>query len=248
MPEVEIKVEAETNLLEVGFSIDGVSEDDVNDLLQAVIEKKRYYRLNDGPLVSLEKENFSSLRDLFSQLELSKDNLKENYIKLPAYRTVQVDELIDVKKNYHPSFKKLLKAIHSKEARYFNIPKNLNAELRDYQKEGYQWLKMLSTYHLGGILADDMGLGKTIQTIALILSEKEKHPHLIVVPSSVVYNWRSEFKKFAPSLTVKMITGTKEERLKKLLSEMKVMFGLHRTERFVKISNIMKTKYSKPLF
>src|SRR5699024_989971 len=73
-----------------------------------------------------------------------------------------------------------------------------------------------STYHLGGILADDMGLGKTIQSIAYILSENTSHPHLIVVPSSVVYNWQNEFRKFAPDLNVSVIAGTPEERQEKI--------------------------------
>src|SRR5699024_5193079 len=80
------------------------------------------------------------------------------------------------------------------------------------QDVGYQWFKSLSNYHLGGILADDMGLGKTLQTIAYLLSEPSDRPHLVIVPSSVVYNWRNECAKFAPCLDVAMIVGTPDER------------------------------------
>src|SRR5690625_6105850 len=76
----------------------------------------------------------------------------------------------------------------------------------------YQWFKSLSEYHLGGILADDMGLGKTVQTIAYLLSEPSDKPHLVVVPSSVIYNWQNECERFAPTLKVEVIAGTPEER------------------------------------
>ncbi|ANS51654.1 SWF/SNF family helicase (plasmid) [Bacillus thuringiensis] len=81
---------------------------------------------------------------------------------------------------------------------------------------GFQWLKALVRYSLGGILADDMGLGKTVQSIAYLLSEKEnmkeEKPFLIVAPASLLYNWKSEFEKFAPSLKVHVVTGYPKER------------------------------------
>jgi superfamily II DNA or RNA helicase len=87
-------------------------------------------------------------------------------------------------------------------------PADLQATLRPYQQEGFQWLAWLAEQGLGGILADDMGLGKTLQTIALLLHLRAKAKgdaefgHLIVVPSSLVFNWETEIKRFAPSLRV----------------------------------------------
>lgn len=101
---------------------------------------------------------------------------------------------------------------------------SLQAELRDYQNYGFQWLKTLSYYGLGGILADDMGLGKTLQSIAFILSErsmkKNAKPALIVAPASLIYNWKNEFIKFAPSLKVEVMIGTPQERLEMLQSDL----------------------------
>lgn len=82
----------------------------------------------------------------------------------------------------------------------------LKATLRNYQATGVSWLSFLSGLGLGACLADDMGLGKTIQVIALLLIQKKhkaRHPSLLVLPASLVGNWKSELEKFAPSLRVR---------------------------------------------
>ena len=99
------------------------------------------------------------------------------------------------------------------------IPK-INGELRSYQTDGVKWLNVLYKYSLGGILADDMGLGKTIETIAFINSIKQDKPILIVSPKSLVFNWVSEFNKFASDIPVYAIIGTVEER-KKIIKKIK---------------------------
>ena len=85
------------------------------------------------------------------------------------------------------------------------VPASLNATLRHYQLEGYQWISRLNKWGAGALLADDMGLGKTIQTIAFLLSKASKGPSLVVAPASVAPNWKVEFDKFAPSLNVTML-------------------------------------------
>ena len=90
-------------------------------------------------------------------------------------------------------------------------PKSLNATLRDYQQDGLNWLNFLYEFKFSGILADDMGLGKTIQTLAHLskLKEDEKldKPTLIVMPTSLIANWRNEAKKFTPNLKVLSLHG-----------------------------------------
>ena len=90
-------------------------------------------------------------------------------------------------------------------------PEGLKAELRPYQLQGLSWLQFLREYDLGGILADDMGLGKTIQTLAHLLTEREAGranlPSLVVAPTSVLGNWRSEAQRFAPNLKVLTLHG-----------------------------------------
>ncbi len=82
------------------------------------------------------------------------------------------------------------------------LPGTLQAELRDYQHEGFQWMARLAHWGAGACLADDMGLGKTVQALALILSRASSGPTLVVAPTSVCANWEDEARRFAPSLRV----------------------------------------------
>ena len=91
--------------------------------------------------------------------------------------------------------------------------------MRQYQKNGYKWLRTLEAWKFGGILADDMGLGKTLQVIAVLLAAKlegKKGTSLVVAPAALVFNWGEELARFAPALTVSLIAGSQADRQKKL--------------------------------
>lgn len=141
------------------------------------------------------------------------------------YRGLYLEELLKKSKidnvSKETEYRKFVNEIGEKE---FDVekelPKNLNASLRTYQKIGYNWLKGLEDYNLGGILADDMGLGKTLQMLSVIESYKEsqedKKPSIVVCPSSLTINWRNEAQKFASSLKVQVIYGGAEERINQI--------------------------------
>jgi len=97
-------------------------------------------------------------------------------------------------------------------------PKGLQGVLRPYQQQGVSWLQYLAHCHLGGVLADDMGLGKTLQVIAHLLLEKEsgrvQSPSLIVVPTSLLFNWEREIERFAPGLKVLRLHGPRRHEVK----------------------------------
>ncbi|WLV24324.1 DEAD/DEAH box helicase [Aciduricibacillus chroicocephali] len=211
-----IRVDESANLLDIGFSIEGVSQDEVEAVLAAVIEKKRFYRLQSGAFLSLGGEEFQSVQHFFAEMDLTAADTVNGRLSLPMFRGMEVDELIDTKKVYDHAFHKLLGHLQSPERQDYPLPEQLNAELRSYQETGYQWFRSLSDYHFGGILADDMGLGKTLQSIAYIASIDSDKPHLIVAPSSVIYNWKNEVEKFAPHLRVAVMTGTPQEREEKI--------------------------------
>jgi SNF2 family DNA or RNA helicase len=101
------------------------------------------------------------------------------------------------------------------------VPRGLKAELRTYQQQGLNWMQFLREQDLAGVLADDMGLGKTVQTLAHILAEKEagrlSRPALIVVPTTLVHNWREEARRFAPGLKVLVLNGPqRKERFEQI--------------------------------
>lgn len=96
------------------------------------------------------------------------------------------------------------------------LPAGLKADLRAYQKDGVDWLRLWQRYGLNGILADDMGLGKTVQVIALLLTIRGKGQSLIVAPTSVLPNWKAELAKFAPSLRVAVWHGPERKTEAKL--------------------------------
>ncbi len=88
------------------------------------------------------------------------------------------------------------------------LPRTLKTTLRDYQLQGFTWLSRLAEWGAGACLADDMGLGKTVQALALLLARAKKGPALVIAPTSVVFNWREEAARFAPSLTVHEYVGS----------------------------------------
>ena len=97
----------------------------------------------------------------------------------------------------------------------YPLPAGFNGQLRPYQKAGYNWLKFLNEFHLGGCLADDMGLGKTVQTLTLLQAEKEKGnagTSLLIMPTSLIYNWEMEAAKFTPGLKLLTYTGTNRNK------------------------------------
>ena len=128
-----------------------------------------------------------------------------------------------IKATKDDKYKDLVENIDIKEINAeMQMPKNLNANLREYQKIGVKWLETLDYYGLGGILADDMGLGKTVQILAVICqyleSEKNAKPTLIVCPSSLCLNWQNEAEKFTKNVSSIVIHGSLEERQKQIKS------------------------------
>ncbi|WP_208589574.1 DEAD/DEAH box helicase [Gracilibacillus suaedae] len=222
-PKIKVKIQRErTNWLEFKFEMDGIPDQEIRDILSALEEKQKYYRLRDGSLLSLETREFEELqRFLRSAAPIQDQEDVVSGLHVPVIKGMQLlDSADDQVFTFEQSFRQFLHNIENPDNQKFTVPNNLKTILRDYQTQGYKWLKTLAIHGFGGILADDMGLGKSLQSIAFILSElptirKKKLPILIVCPSSLMYNWRSEIKKFAPDIQVTIVDGNRTKRSQK---------------------------------
>jgi superfamily II DNA or RNA helicase len=141
-------------------------------------------------------------------------------LELPAFKAALLPEEIgkDLKFLNAQRAQKLSQLLHNFSGiDVCDVPQGLQASLRDYQHQGLNWLEFLRQYGLGGILADDMGLGKTLQTLSLLLLQKQQgelsHPALIICPTSVLGNWLNEAARFTPQLKVLQIHGNKRQAL-----------------------------------
>ena len=221
------------SLLDIKMEDSGYSFHELYEALEAYRAKKKFYRLKDGRFLPLEGEAVSLVADLMSAMDVSRKDLRAGTLTVPAYRALYVNEILkkeNGKVERNKNFQALVEQFQSNENRSFEIPKPLIKILREYQKTGFQWLKTLSRYGFGGILADDMGLGKTIQVISVFLSEKKDSiKSLVVAPTSLLYNWENEIKKFAPSLKTAVITGFPEKRKQILNSKADVYITTYDT-------------------
>ena len=201
------------------FSVEGINQEDLNSLFSALKQKKRYYKLKNNNVVSLEdNEELEQLNNLITDLDLSKTDILEGDAVIPKYRAIYIDSLKNSKyKNIETN--NLFDEFISNFKKYKNLSVSFDKDdekiLRDYQKDGVKWLNTIYKCDLGGILADEMGLGKSLQTITFIkqiLKEKPLAKIIIVVPTALVYNWEKEFAKFAPQLKYVAVSDTVAKR------------------------------------
>ncbi|WP_018590868.1 DEAD/DEAH box helicase [Terrisporobacter glycolicus] len=199
--------------LDFNFEIDGVDPKEYKNIIKAFKNQKRFYKLGDGDFINLEDSETKEMFKLMESLGFT-DNIKN--IKIHSSKAMFINHLLTEKKLPYISgmenTNNIIEKFRSMEKQEINIPKDLHATLRDYQVDSLNWFETLDYLGFGGILADEMGLGKTIQTIAFLLNKKDKKT-LIVTPTSLIHNWKSEFEKFAPSLSVGISHGLKKERL-----------------------------------
>ncbi|TAL62763.1 MAG: hypothetical protein EPN85_01865 [Bacteroidetes bacterium] len=173
---------------------------DLKDIQKAVLRNERYIKLADGTTGVLPDEWFEKFKKYFEHGEI-----KGGKVQISKLRFSIIDELfenIDDTEIIKELAEKKQRMFSFKEIKTVKTPAGITAQLRDYQKEGLNWLNFLNEFKWGGILADDMGLGKTLQALAFltIVSKKSKKTNLIVMPTSLMFNWQNEIKKFAPGL------------------------------------------------
>lgn len=215
---------------------------ELRELMESIEAMKRgdhFYRTNKVYL-DLEDPGIVNFLNLLDDLGL--ENIKDNEVYIDKSKVLYIQEKL---KDRNLSFIKggnvlqeIVGKLLNKEFKRKLVPKALNAELRPYQKEGFKWINEITDLGFGGVLADDMGLGKTLQIIAFLLSQK-KSKSIVVVPTSVIYNWMDEFEKFAPSIRVGLVHGSKSKR-DKVLRDFKRGLGIKIEEK-----NLKEKSYEK---
>ena len=175
-----IGVKVENNLLSIDFKKLNINADEIKDVMQKYQLKKKYYRLKDGSFLNLEEnEDIEFLDKLVTGMDLDYKDLEKETVKLPINRSLYLNELLKREQSVNASksgeFQKIVSDLEKDNINEeIAIPKEMENVLRDYQKTGFKWLKVLDSYHFGGILADDMGLGKTLQVISILMEYKEE--------------------------------------------------------------------------
>lgn len=174
----------------------------LRELMQmAETSKGRFLKIGEKDFIALTDSFRKRLDELRHFAELSgKDGIRINSLAAPALAEL-ADEVGELKVD--KAWREQVEKLDALANFVPQVPSTLQAQLRDYQLEGFQWLAKLAKWGVGACLADDMGLGKTVQTLALLVDRAPKGPALVVAPISVAMNWQSEVARFAPTLKIR---------------------------------------------
>jgi hypothetical protein len=174
----------------------------ISEIKKALANKQSFVQLNDGSLGILPDEWINKYALLFKV-----GHGKDNKLRLSRFHLSVIDDLYEKRDETELSFEldeKYERLRNFKSIPETDVPEELENRLRPYQISGFHWLNYLNTVGWGGILADDMGLGKTVQALSMLshyAKEEGGLKALVVCPTTLIYNWENEIKKFTPSLS-----------------------------------------------
>jgi SNF2 family DNA or RNA helicase len=211
--EASIKIEITENIdwFDINAIIKfGPYEIPFNQLRKMLQKKQTEILLPNGEIAIIPNSWLVEYSELFAFLEEGEKGFTLKKHHLALVQDLELGELAKVTMN-----RKLEKLKEFEKIEDQPLPVSFSGTLRPYQKAGYNWLHFLNKYNFGGCLADDMGLGKTVQTLAMLQYQKENgslNASLLIMPTSLIYNWEMEAKKFCPQLKVFVYTGTNREK------------------------------------
>ena len=232
-PQTKIFISSNTDWFDAKVDIVfGDQQVTVAEVKRALANKQQFVQLNDGTLGILPEEWLKKYSLLFRVGEG-----KTNSLKLSRYHLSVVDELYETRDEQELAVQ--LEEKYGRLKEYNKIkeiepPYNLKMILRPYQVAGYQWLNYLKDIKWGGILADDMGLGKTVQALSFLeyfKTDTGKLKALVVCPTTLIYNWENEIRKFTPKLTYRIHHGSMRTRIKEELEDHDVTITTYGTLR-----------------
>ncbi len=180
-------------------------------LRKLILKGKTEFELPNGEIAVIPPEWLTQYSDLFN---FSEHHHEDEHAHLKKHHLALVQALEEGNLAQVSMDRKLQRLREFDHLDDYELPSKFIGELRPYQKAGYNWMRFLQSYNFGGCLADDMGLGKTIQTLCMLQHQKEmgSGTSLLVMPTSLVYNWEQEATKFTPDLNVLVYTGTYRDK------------------------------------
>ncbi len=227
------------NILSYNFDLGDIKSDELVNIFKEIKSKGKYYRLKNGDILNLEDESLVELSNLAEEMEFSDDDIRNGHGSILKYRAIYLDSLKNNKYNIIKT-DNLFDELMDKFYKFKDAPLTISSQelkvLRDYQLVGVKWLYNLARTGFGGILADEMGLGKTIQVIYYLkqmLKDNKDSKFLIVVPTSLAYNWDHEFMMYAPEIKRIIYVGAKDKRMELLKEDYNVIvttYGLLRED------------------
>ncbi|MEI7998612.1 MAG: SNF2-related protein, partial [Candidatus Omnitrophota bacterium] len=204
------------------YKIKGIDEEITHAKIKKLIsEGQRYIRLKKGQILPIPREMFDRIEQLSEEFDHTKFHLAQMPFVMEEFNRLGLESQVDSKIKAIYEELKNFKSIESTV-----IPEFLTGVLRDYQGKGVDWLAFLKKFHFGGVLADEMGLGKTLQALTMLQKEIEQGntlPSLVVCPTTLVWNWQEEIKKFLPGVRVLVINGNHRRELFKEVSKAQVV-------------------------
>jgi SNF2 family DNA or RNA helicase len=241
---IELNFYDEVGYFKFDYNIGNLERTELSRIFESYKSDNRFYKTKSNGFIDFEDKGIRTLLNLIEVLNID-ENIEEGAVKLEKNKALYLAESLKGRNFKFGKGFDILKDIENK-LTYINnneiaIPSNFKAELREYQVNGFKWFINLSQLEFGGILADEMGLGKTVQTIAFLMAGKNKKT-LIIMPTSLIYNWKDEIERFAPDLRVGIAHGTlsEQDRILNNLEEYEVILTTYGTLRnnIKKYSNI----------
>ncbi len=188
-----------------------LSRDDLHKMIKYNKSGEAYIQIGDNYYFLQKGQREENIKEIVDLADDKDENYRSNYYNMLYYKKLIEESGISFKGN--KVYNQLEQDISENNlVMEENIPQQVEGLLRNYQKDGFFWLRFLYKYYFGGILADDMGLGKTIQALTLLKSIELSAPALIVCPRTLIYNWGEEIEKFFPDTKYLVYYGTPEER------------------------------------
>ena len=208
---ISINVSYNVGLIDLDIHSSKLSIEEIQAILDAYQQKKKIVKLKNDVIIKIKEEDVKYLNDFLEDFNVDIKDLNTKITKPMSY----ILKLVNCKDDSVNLDNKVVKIIQEIESYKdsVEVPRgNFINVFRPYQLEGFRWLKTLSKFGFGGILADDMGLGKTLQIMAFISSDEVDRPSMIVCPMSLMYNWQNECEKWELDIPTYLIMGSASER------------------------------------